>query len=75
MTIAGDLHSFKGTADGLQDLTGTTGTTLSSLRPGGFALINEKRIDVITQGEMIDKDETVRVVKVEGNRVIVEKTS
>jgi membrane-bound serine protease (ClpP class) len=44
------------------------------LRPAGFATFDKKRVDVVTQGEMIAKGERVRVVDVKGNRIIVAVT-
>lgn len=65
---------FVGTDDH-SDLVGTTGVTTTMLRPGGFATIGGKRIDVVTQGELIEKGTPVEVVAVEGNRVEVRATS
>ena len=73
MTVSGNLSKAKGTADGVDTLTCKTGTALSDLRPSGFALIDDRRVDVITRGEMLEKDGKLEVVKVEGNRVIVQK--
>lgn len=56
---------------GLQELLQRTGITLSALRPAGFARIDGRKVDVVTRGEMIDKDSPVRVVEVLGNRVVV----
>jgi len=47
------------------------GIALSPLRPAGFARIDGRRVDVVTRGEMLDKDCPVRVVEVQGNRVVV----
>jgi membrane-bound serine protease (ClpP class) len=52
-------------------LLGQTGTALSHLRPSGVALINGKRVDVITEGSMIEKDTPVKVIALEGLRVVV----
>ena len=54
-------------------LIGQTGVTATTLRPGGFATIGGQRIDVVTNGEMIDVGTPVEVVEVEGNRVQVRK--
>jgi membrane-bound serine protease (ClpP class) len=48
-----------------------TGTALSHLRPSGMALIGGKRVDVVTEGAMIDKGAPVKVVALEGLRVVV----
>jgi membrane-bound ClpP family serine protease len=58
---------------GLQALLHKTGTTLSPLRPAGFARIDGKKIDVVTRGEMLPADAEVSVVEVSGNRVVVAK--
>lgn len=71
MTVSTDESTYKGTQDGLPELVGKTGEATSSLRPSGFARIDGRRVDVVTEGGMIAQGETVRVVKVESNRVIV----
>ena len=72
MTLSVDGTSFKAAASKL-NLLDKTGTAYSELRPAGFALIDGKRIDVIAEGGIIDKDQPLKVIKVEGNRVIVRK--
>jgi membrane-bound serine protease (ClpP class) len=52
-------------------LLGKSGTTLTPLHPAGAALIDGKRVDVVTQGELIGIEEAVRVILVEGARVVV----
>jgi membrane-bound serine protease (ClpP class) len=41
------------------------------MRPSGTALIEDERIDVVTEGTFIAKDQKVKVIKVEGSRVVV----
>lgn len=48
-----------------------TGTAFTVLRPAGTALINGKRVDVVTEGGLIERDTPVQVVAVEGMRVVV----
>jgi membrane-bound serine protease (ClpP class) len=59
-------------ANDYSDLLGKDGETASELRPAGFATINGKRIDVVTQGEMIEKGIKVKVLKIDGSRVVVQ---
>ncbi len=73
MTVSTDLHDSKATEDGLSDLINKTGTALSDLRPSGFAMIDGRRTDVVTEGQMISKGEEVEVIEIEGNRVVVAK--
>lgn len=52
-------------------LFGRLGTTSAPLHPTGIAVIEGKRIDVVTRGEMVEAGRKVRVIEVEGNRVVV----
>ena len=52
-------------------LVGQQGETQTDLRPGGFARINGKRVDVVAEGGWIEKGARVTVVGVEGARVVV----
>ena len=71
MTAGRDLLAAKGTQDGLSDLLGQEGEALCALRPSGFARIGGRRVDVITEGSTVGKGEKVKVVEIEGNRVVV----
>ncbi|MCK5557191.1 MAG: hypothetical protein KAJ01_02355, partial [Candidatus Hydrogenedentes bacterium] len=45
---------------------------VTTLRPAGMALIDGNRINVVTDGEFIEKDAPVKVSEVEGGRVVVQ---
>jgi membrane-bound serine protease (ClpP class) len=60
-----------GVAEERQALVDQTGVAATDLRPSGIAKIDGKRVDVVTEGQMIDKDTPVRVVAVEGLRIVV----
>ena len=53
------------------DLIGKEGTTLTVLRPVGMVRIDGQKYSAVTGGEYIEKDKSVKVVKVEGSRVVV----
>lgn len=74
MTVSNNLSESKATETGLNELLNKEGEAVSELRPGGFAKIDGKRVDVVTQGEMIEKGESVRVIEIKGNRVVVRRT-
>lgn len=57
------------------DLSGQTGTTLTSLRPAGTAVFDNERVDVVTEGGYIDKNTPIVVIKTEGSRVVVREIS
>ncbi len=52
---------------------GARGVTRSPLRPAGIAEIDGERVDVVSEGDLIDAGEPVEVVRVEGNRVVVRR--
>jgi len=54
------------------DLVGREGVSLTNLRPAGLARIGEERVDVVAGGCFLDKNTPLRVIRVEGNRIVVE---
>lgn len=50
---------------------GLEGIALTTLRPAGTAMIDGDRVDVVTEGGYISAGERVKVVLVEGGRVVV----
>jgi membrane-bound serine protease (ClpP class) len=54
-----------------QDLVGVEGAVEAPLRPAGIARLAGRRVDVVTRGEAIGTGERVRVIEVQGNRVVV----
>lgn len=53
------------------ELVNCTGVTITQLRPSGTAFINGKRVDVVTEGGLIEQGASIKVVAVEGLRVVV----
>jgi membrane-bound serine protease (ClpP class) len=52
-------------------LVGKIGTAENLLRPVGTIYVDGRRVDVVTRGEPIEAGARVRVIEVEGNRVVV----
>jgi membrane-bound serine protease (ClpP class) len=52
-------------------LPGAVGTLESPCRPAGVARLAERRVDVVTRGEWLESGARVRVLEVQGNRVVV----
>ncbi len=44
----------------------------TSLRPAGIAEFDGRRVDVVSDSEFLDAGHPVRVIEIEGNRVVVE---
>ncbi len=56
-------------------LVGQLGTVQTALRPAGSIMFDGKRIDAVSEGTFIDAGKTVRVIEVEGHRVVCEEVS
>ncbi|MEW6195097.1 MAG: NfeD family protein [Bacteroidota bacterium] len=57
----------------LADLIGKEGIALTDLRPSGTALIENNRVDVVTEGDYINRDSGIKVKSVEGSKIVVGK--
>jgi membrane-bound ClpP family serine protease len=53
-------------------LLGQTGTTVTPLVPSGRVQFGEEVVSVVADGDLIDPHQLVKVVKVHGNRVVVD---
>jgi len=53
------------------DLLNQTGVAHTNLRPSGTAMINGQRVDVVTEGPMLERGTPIKVVAIEGLRVVV----
>lgn len=59
--------------DHLQDLIGRTGLAVSKMVPSGTISLDGKRFDAVSQAGVIDEGQPVRVVTVDGTRIMVRK--
>lgn len=50
---------------------GRTGRTLTPLRPAGIVEIDGERLDVVSTGDAVEAGRHVKVVRVDGNRIVV----
>ncbi len=55
------------------ELIGRTGIAHTPLRPTGVVIIDEQRYDAATEGDFIEKDETVEAVALNGFQIKVKK--
>ncbi len=72
--VLGDVGAsdWKAAEAALAELVGREGRTLTPLRPAGLVEIDGRRVDVVADSEFLGAGVAVRVVEVEGNRVVVE---
>lgn len=66
-------QGFESAENGISGLIDSRGMTLTKLRPAGKASIDNRSVDVVSLGEFIDRGEEVKVIAVDGNRVVVRK--
>ena len=63
---------YVGTED-LDYFLNKEGVSASILRPSGTADFNGVKLDVVTQGEFLQKGTPIEVIKVEGRRIVVKE--
>ncbi len=74
LSLASSLPAEDGFAaaeSGLAGLAGHEGVTLTPLRPAGTADFDGRRVSVVAESGYVELDTRVRVLRVEGNRVVV----
>ncbi|MFO8065899.1 MAG: NfeD family protein [Spirochaetota bacterium] len=62
------------TEESYRNLVGKEGYARTTLRPSGMADIDGERLNVVASGEFIEHGAAVRVVRVEGSRVVVRRS-
>ena len=57
----------------LKGLIGKKGIAVTPLRPSGIVEVNGKKLNVITVGEYIESNARIKIINVEGNKIVVKK--
>ncbi len=55
-----------------EDMIGKTGVAQTDLHPAGFALVDGRRLDVVTLGDFIGRGQQIRIVEIHKNVYMVE---
>lgn len=74
VTLRTELSSAEGVTSQSPELMkyiDKIGTAVTDLHPAGTALIEGKRVDVVSRGEYIEKNSALEVIAVKGNQVVV----
>ena len=71
----GPSFSEKTVASPMRLAVGENGVALSILRPSGNARFGDEIVDVITRGEFIEPSSPIRVLAIEGSRIVVARTA
>ncbi|MDN7240434.1 nodulation protein NfeD [Planococcus sp. N028] len=53
------------------ELIGQTAVTMTALRPSGTIVLNDERIDAVSEGRFVGPGKNVKIIKVEGSRIVV----
>ena len=70
--FAGEEEGYS-SAPSKKELIGLEGEAVTSLRPTGTGEFQDKKLDVVTDGEFISKGAPIKIKEVEGFRIVVEK--
>lgn len=73
LLAAEDAQEWRSYDPEYEKLLGQKGSAQTILRPSGKVVIDGKKYDVLTQGEILEAGTPVQVIEVEGNRIVVEK--
>ncbi|MGD2174252.1 MAG: NfeD family protein [Candidatus Brocadiaceae bacterium] len=71
--ISGDQRDYRPSSTIDEKLVGVQGVAVTALRPTGIARLNERRYDVVTRGELLEKGTPIEVIEVSGNRIVVKE--
>ena len=55
------------------ELVGKKLIAYTDLRPAGVAILDNEKLDVVTDGDFIEKGNKIEVIRVEGMRIVVKK--
>jgi membrane-bound serine protease (ClpP class) len=72
-TGLGAGHAYGSAPDSDLRWLGKQGRAASPLRPAGIAEIEGERVDVVSEGELIDAGDVIQVTRVDGNRIVVRR--
>ncbi|ASK64414.1 hypothetical protein CFK37_13830 [Virgibacillus phasianinus] len=53
------------------ELIGLEGISITPLRPSGTASFDNEQLDVVSEGRFIQREQPIKIVKVEGSRIVV----
>lgn len=70
LTTEGGYNSMN---EDYQNLVNQEGVTMNDLRPVGTVKVNDKHYSAISNGQWIPKDSPVRIIEVDGTRILVEE--
>lgn len=70
-TLTESGKDFKSFEERAPELTGKTGTAQTDLRPAGIALVDGRKLDVLSESGFIARGTPVKIIQVVGSRIVV----
>lgn len=64
-------EGYTSARDAAESLLGATGVAETQLRPAGKGRFGGQLVDIVTEGDLIEKGAAIRITEVEGSRVVV----
>lgn len=64
--LTGKVNEFEANVE-----VGDEGVTFTDVKPNGKAYINDEKVEVYSSGNYIDKDQKIKVIKINQNKIIV----
>jgi len=73
LTLQDSAKDYKSPRPGENLQTGMEGIALTVMRPAGLALFNNERVDVVADGEWIEKGEAIKIIETGEGHIVVAK--
>ncbi|MGA2605820.1 MAG: NfeD family protein [Verrucomicrobiia bacterium] len=78
MELAAATNSAEGYTTSSSDaraLLGSMGVAETNLRPSGKGRFGDQLVDVVTEGDLIERGKPIKIVEVQGSRVVVKRAA
>ncbi len=75
LTLNKDGHTFKAASADAAIVVNLEGVAHTDLRPAGLALLDGQRTDVVSESGYIAVGAAIKVIRIEGNRIVVRALS
>jgi membrane-bound serine protease (ClpP class) len=73
MILHETLQAARASPEANAQLVGREGIAQTVLRPAGIGQIDGRRLDVVAESDMIERGSPIKVVAIDGSRIIVRK--
>jgi membrane-bound serine protease (ClpP class) len=68
-------EGYSASSGSAKTLLGATGVAETNLRPSGKGRFGDELVDVVTEGDLIERGKPITIVEVQGSRVVVKRAA